>query len=490
MRERPARPASKARETACISARLAAPEKGVSRMLEEARRGEAIALACLLTVQACAAPRAPRQQTAEGACIVAEGATGWDTLTLVLDGAVDPTRAPIPSRFSERIAFAHFYETLVRVDCVGEVTSGLAVEWRKEDDGRRWRFTLRPDAAFPDGTPVTATAVLASWSRGARRRPRPWGATLDESVTVFGDRTLAVTLDRPYATVPLIFAHPGLAVSGPTTDASPWPFGSASLAPIGGDAGGVTARAAGTMGRDAFGTLLMRWAGPDPRDAIDAGFDLLVTRTPAISAYASASGMTRVVPLPWDRVYVLLAPAPKEQARARATLRLEEDFTAAAAGSDARGSAGPYWWESVDCPLPATGKEAGPDPARRIVYRSGDATARGLAERLVALAATGRLPPVLGQARSGIRFVGVGLDGEPFAEALRIGADAGYVVATERTVLDPCTAAREGLAAAPWPGTLVPLVDTRAHLVVREGRGRVRVAWDGTPVLAAAEPAP
>jgi hypothetical protein len=457
-------------------------------MLEGARRGEAIALACLLTVQACAAPRAARQQTAEGACVVAEGATGWDTLTLVLDGAVDPTRAPIPSRFSERIAFAHFYETLVRVDCNGEVTSGLAVEWRREDDGRRWRFTLRPDAAFPDGAPVTARAVAASWSREVRRRPRPWGGTLDESVTVLGDRTLAVTLDRPYRTVPLIFAHPGLAVSGPTTDASPWPFGSASLAPIDEDPGGVTARAAGAMGRDAIGTLLMRWAGPDPRDAIDAGFDVLVTRTPAISAYAHASGMTRVVPLPWDRVYVLLAPAPQEQARARATLLLEEDFTAAAAGSEARGSAQPYWWDSVDCPLPAAENRSGPDPGRRVVYRSGDATARGLAERVVALAATGRILPVLGQARSGVRLVAVGLQVEPFAQALASGADAGYVLSTERTVLDACTAAREGLAAAPWPGTVVPLVETRAHLVVRRVRGSVRVAWDGTPVLTAAEP--
>ncbi len=443
-----------------------------------------------LTVQACAAPRAPRQQTGEARCIVAEGATGRDTLTLVLDGAVDPVRAPIPSRFSERIAFAHFYETLIRVDCNGEIAPGLAVEWRKEGDGRRWRFALRPDAVFSDGTPVTAAAVVASWSREARRRPQPWGGTLDESVMVLGDRALAVTLDRPYGTVPLILAHQGLAVSGPTTDTSRWPFGSGSLAPTNADAGSVAARVAGAMGRDAIGTLLMRWAGPDPRDAIDAGFDVLVTRTPAISAYARAAGTTRVVPLPWDRVYVLLAPVLQEQAGARATLRLEEDFTAAAAGSDARGAAGPYWWDSVDCPLPTARKGADPDPARRIVYRSGDATARGLAERVVALMATGRLPPVLGLAGSGVRLVAVGLDGESFAEALRIGADAGYVISTERTVLDRCTAAREGLAAAPWPAAVVPLVDTRAHLVVRQGRGSVRLAWDGTPVLAAAEPAP
>jgi hypothetical protein len=188
-------------------------------------------------------------------------------------------------------------------------------------------------------------------------------------------------------------------------------------------------------------------------------------------------------------VYVLLAPAPPEQARARATFLLKEDFTAAAGGSDARGSAEPYWWDNVDCPLPAAEKRAGPDPVRRIVYRSGDATARGLAERVVALAATGRILPVLGQARSGVRLVAVGLHGQPFAEALGSGADAGYVLSTERTVLDPCTAAREGLAAAPWPGTVVPLVDTRAHLVVRRVRGNVRVAWDGTPVLTAAEPA-
>jgi hypothetical protein len=249
----------------------------------------------------------------------------------------------------------------------------------------------------------------------------------------------------------------------------------------------MVARVAGAMGRDAIGALVMRWAAPDPRDAIDEGFDVLVTRTPAISAYARASDATRIMPLPWDRVYLLLAPAPQEQARPRATYHLEGEFAAAAAGADARRPAEPYWWDIADCPLPATPRVSDPNPPRRIVYRSGDVTARGLAERLVALAATGRLLPLVGRARSGLQPVAVGLDAEAFRRALRIGADAGYVISAERRVLDACAAARESFATAPWPGVLVPLVETRAHLVVRQGRGRVRVAWDGTPLIAVAE---
>ena len=459
-------------------------------MLERARRGEAIALACLLTLQACAAPRAPRQQTGAGACIVAEGATGWDTLTLVLDGAVDPTRAPIPSRFSERIAFAHFYETLIRVDCNGEVTPGLAVEWRKEDDGRRWRFDLRQDATFSDGSPVTAAAVAASWSRGAMRRPRPWAGTVEESVIVLGDRTLAVRLERRHATVPRIFAHPGLAVSGQTSDDAGWPAGSGAFVPVRTAAGGVSAEVGSAMGRDALGTLLMRWARSDPRDAIDQGFDVVVTRRPAVSAYARADGSARVVPLAWDRVYVLVVPAGRSQPRAFMTVPVTEDVAAAAVGADARKSPGPYWWDEVTCPLPAAVQGMARPLARRIVYRNDDGVGRGLAERLVALAASGLLVQAIGEEASAPRPVAAGLEPGTFAEALRVGGDLGYVLPFDRAVLDRCQAARSLQAAAPWPARLVPLVDTRAHLVVRRLSGRIVVAWDGAAFLASVEPAP
>lgn len=444
----------------------------------------------VLAVQACGTARAPVEPEASSACVIAERPADGDTLTLVLDGAVDPSRAPVPLRFSERIAFAHFYETLLRIDCNGQVSPGLAAAWQAEDGGRRWRFDLREDAVFSDGTPVTARAVLESWSADPQGRPRPWPGTTGEAVTVLDDHALVVTLDRPYATVPHVFAHHGLAVSGAPAAHAGWPAASGPLTPIRSGSGSVTAAPLRAMGRDAVGAIVMRWGGPDPRDAIDRGFDVLVTRSPAVSAYAGATDSARIRRLAWDRIYVFLVPAKPEEPRALTTLEVPENVVAAATDADARPSVGPYWWDHADCALPPAAGEGGLGGTRRIVYRRDDGTARGLAERLVALAASGRLEPAADPERLDGGPVAAGLEPQAFVEAMKAGADIGYVFAVERAVLDPCSAAATLVTGAPWPARVVPLVDTRAHLVVRRVRGRIVVGWDGAPLAASEEPVP
>lgn len=56
------------------------------------------------------------------------------------------------------------YDTLVDV-VDGEIVAGLAAEWSVSDDGLTYRFTLRPDAVFSDGTPVTTDVVMANFNR-------------------------------------------------------------------------------------------------------------------------------------------------------------------------------------------------------------------------------------------------------------------------------------------------------------------------------------
>jgi peptide/nickel transport system substrate-binding protein len=53
-------------------------------------------------------------------------------------------------------------ETLVQVEPEGQLVGGVAQRWSLSDDKLTWRFTLRPDTTFHDGTPVTASAVAAS----------------------------------------------------------------------------------------------------------------------------------------------------------------------------------------------------------------------------------------------------------------------------------------------------------------------------------------
>src|SRR5688572_2239822 len=91
---------------------------------------------------------------------------GEPVATVALVDRVDPSNAPRPSNESERLLFRQVYETLIRVDCKGRVEPGLAESWRLEANGRTWIVTLRADARFSDGTPVTSSQLRASWTRG------------------------------------------------------------------------------------------------------------------------------------------------------------------------------------------------------------------------------------------------------------------------------------------------------------------------------------
>ena len=65
--------------------------------------------------------------------------------------------------------------------------------------------------------------------------------------------------------------------------------------------------------------------------------------------------------------------------------------------------------------------------------------------------------------------------------ALARGADAGYVLAFDRSPLAPCQQLRSLADRARWvdPENIVPLVDTRPRAVVRQGRSGITVEWGG-----------
>ncbi len=90
---------------------------------------------------------------------------GEPIATVALVDRIDPSNAPRPSNESEHLLFRQLYETLIRVDCKGRVRPGLAESWRLDADGRTWIVTLRENARFSDGTPVTSTDVRAGWMR-------------------------------------------------------------------------------------------------------------------------------------------------------------------------------------------------------------------------------------------------------------------------------------------------------------------------------------
>ena len=341
---------------------------------------------------------------------------------------VDRDHALSPANDSELLLYRMTSDTPLRLDCQGQARPGLAKSWDKDSTGRVWTFTLKDEARRYDGSPMTAHDVAAAW----KERLPVEGSIALQSAVALDDRRISVTLSRPQDSVPMMLADPVFSLAiDPTQRPS--------------------------------GVKFELQAGVDPRDALDRGADLVVTRDPALVDYVARRPEFSAFPLPWSRSYVLIQPAaarPIDVVRGDAERRsLARD----AVSADARAAEPPFWWNEVAaCP---TGLASGPTPtSSRVAYIRGDEVARGLAERIVALAGSG----------TGLRAAA--LEPADFARLLRTGSDPAYVVALPRHTLAPC---RE---AAAWPeeARIQPLIDTRAHAIVRRGAPPLTVEWDGT----------
>jgi hypothetical protein len=202
----------------------------------------------------------------------------------------------------------------------------------------------------------------------------------------------------------------------------------------------------------------------DPRDALDQGADVLVTRDPSVLEYVAARPEFVSFSLPWTRTYVLLEVGSRTDSLSRITAdrQLVRSLTDAA-GVDARAAEPPFWWSDLSaCPQDAVPASERQPP--RVVYPEGDEVARRLAERVVALT-----PP-------GTNMRTAALAPAELAGALRSGSDGAYVLAVPRQSLAPCRDASR------WPrsASILPLIDSRASVIVRRGSPPLTVEWDGT----------
>jgi hypothetical protein len=240
-----------------------------------------------------------------------EPGAGRDTLTVA---AADTARLLYWQRF----------DTLIRLDCNGEVRPGLAQSWSADSTGFAWTFVLREDAG----------AVAAQWQAGAADALRAAGV---RSVVPLDARRLVVTLSAAHRLVPEPFADPSLAV-------------------------GRTDPAARAIAMVASG-------GRDPRDALDRGADLVLTDDPAVLEYAGSRPDFSTWALPWSRTYVLVLPHERsdlgtvpDSAAFRAALARD------AVRAPARGASAPIRWsDTLDCPASPNGSAWSPGGADQTI---------------------------------------------------------------------------------------------------------------------------
>jgi hypothetical protein len=334
--------------------------------------------------------------------------------------------------------------------------------------------------------------VRASWTRGGNEDElRPHVSRLVESIAIVDDRAMAITLRSQRVDVPVALAHPDLAIAKSVAD-SPWPLGTRSgrIAPDN-HTPAATAATVITVTRDTLSSLRFLVATGDPRDLLDGGVDLVLTRDPAALDYAATLSQFQSVPLAWQRIHVLLTPG-----RSRSSPSLSADARQGLADDavrgEARGARGPFWWQMLpDCDVSLSPPQIQSLPTPRIVYDASDAAARDLAERFVGMvrasgpAATALLDVLLPDRPRRTYQRATGLTGEALARARRLGTDAGYVVSLDSRPADPCRDLQSLMDGVRWldPETILPLVETRLQAIVRRGRSGVTAEWDGGLVI-------
>jgi len=137
-------------------------------------------------------------------------ALGVDAKTLRYASQFDPgTMDPhaLASVYNNRV-LGQVYEPLVSRDENFRTEAGLALSWTPLESGKGWRFKLRPDVKFHDGTPFTADDVVFNVNRAMH----PLSAHKSTLPNVTGARKVdALTADiltsQPTPVLPLAISN-------------------------------------------------------------------------------------------------------------------------------------------------------------------------------------------------------------------------------------------------------------------------------------------
>ena len=143
---------------------------------------------------------------------------------------------------SEAQILSGIFEGLFSYDPVTlEPQYAIAVSYKISRDSKRWTFTLREDAFFSDGTPVTAESVKKSWLKLLRTPGAPYASLFDiikgasdfrtgngieENVAIYDldEHTLSIHLTTPASHLPRLLCMASFAVTGTEENVYSGPF--------------------------------------------------------------------------------------------------------------------------------------------------------------------------------------------------------------------------------------------------------------------------
>ena len=97
--------------------------------------------------------------------------------------------------------FRNVFDALTRIEADGSVTPLLAVSWSASEDTKTWEFTIRTNAKFHDGQPITADDIVWNYKRllGEMKSPVRTYVSKLTSVEVSAPNTVRFVLSEPFA---------------------------------------------------------------------------------------------------------------------------------------------------------------------------------------------------------------------------------------------------------------------------------------------------
>ncbi|MFG2044527.1 ABC transporter substrate-binding protein [Dactylosporangium sp. NPDC048998] len=137
---------------------------------------------------------------------------------------------------ASRIPMAMMYETLTERDATGKLVGALAEKWESSPDNTTYTFTLKGNAGFSDGSPVTAEDVKFSFERMKTGDVMKGLLSTLTTVDVVDTKTVKFTLSAPSRIFPETVSRPGSAAilskkaveakadyfTSPTVTSGPW----------------------------------------------------------------------------------------------------------------------------------------------------------------------------------------------------------------------------------------------------------------------------
>jgi len=413
-----------------------------------------------------------------------------DSITVAITGQHEKSPLLDADDKYARFTYRQLTETLIRIDCIGEIRQGLAESWENNEQGTVWTFRLRGNARFSDGERVFAQRIVANWQDVLDQH------SAIDSIVAADHQTIRVFFSKALPAVPTMFASP-LFAAATLANSQRW-VTTGPYRPGYKDFSSLTGRLEPNPLSENRGPFIeiIDARAKDERDLFSEQIDLFITSDPDVIDYAETLDDYTSIALPWETTYVLLSTTRVTESDKIETddplpVGLTRGLATEAVRTSSRGSVSPQWWNSLQgCP---SAEDRIPRRARAFFYTSGfreilydenDDIAGNLAERIVAIASENKdqnpETAALLERIPGFQNDNVGLTTKAsspgiLAQSLSGGDDFAYIVPVKVHPFDVCSAWSELMERIPWvtngpnnvAAAVVPLLDVRPHVIVR-----------------------